>query len=80
MAASIQLIYGSAYELALPYCSLEKSLSHLVNTNLGETNRLLQQLLEVMQRAFGKRDDREQAKLAEHIQQLLNTTTTQKPN
>jgi hypothetical protein len=69
MASSIQLIYGSSYELDIPYCSLERSLSHVVNTNLGETNRLLQQLLELMQRNFGKRD--EQAKLKE---QLLNTT------
>jgi hypothetical protein len=76
IAPSIQLIYGSSYDLEVPYCSLEKSLSHVMNTNLAETNRLLQQLLELMQRGFGKRDDREQSKLKEHFNPLLNTTTT----
>jgi hypothetical protein len=73
MSSSIQLIYGSAYELEVPYCSLEKSLSHIMNTNLGETNRLLKQLLELMQRGFSKQNDQEQAKHKE----ILNTTTTE---
>jgi hypothetical protein len=71
-----QFIYGSSYELEIPYCSLEKSLSYILKTNLAETNRILQQLLELMQRGFGKPNEREQARLKEYVEHLSTTTTT----
>lgn len=46
---SIQLIYGSAYDLDIPYCSLERNVRHLINTNFAETNGLLKQLIKLLQ-------------------------------
>lgn len=51
----VELIYGSSYELQIPYCSLERSLSYVVNTNFAETNRLLKQVVDLMQRASEKK-------------------------
>ena len=61
LPSSIQLIYGSDYALEVPYCSLERSVHHLINTNFAETNRLLKQLTELLQRNFNKPAQREQA-------------------
>ncbi len=76
LPSAIQLIYGSSYELEVPYCSLEKSLSHILEKNFAETNHLLQQLLELMQRGFGKTNKHEQDKMKEYIESISSTTTT----
>lgn len=69
ISSNIQLIYGSSYELTTPYCSLEKSLAFLIETNFAQTNRLLEQLVEIIQRGFGKPDQREQAHMKEYVEQ-----------
>jgi len=69
LSSNIQLIYGSSYELDQPYCSLEKSLAYVIETNLKQTNQLLQQLVDLLQRGFGKPDEREQAHMKEYIEQ-----------
>jgi hypothetical protein len=74
LPSSIQLIYGSAYELEIPYCSLEKSLSHVINTNFIQTNRILKQLVELMQSSS---DKREQKKVEEYVENLSTTTDTE---
>ncbi|CAF2449195.1 unnamed protein product [Rotaria sp. Silwood2] len=70
----IRLIYGSSYELQMPYCSLEKSLSHVINTNFVQTNSLLQQIIELMQRGSGKADGSEQEKIKESVEHVSTTT------
>jgi len=71
----IQLIYGSAYELEIPYCSLEKSLNDVINTNFAQTNRILQQLIELIQGRSSKSDEHKQGKVEEHVEHLPTTTT-----
>ena len=69
VSSNIQLVYGSSYQLATPYCSLDKNLAFLVETNFSQTNRLLEQLVNIIQRGFGKPDEREQAQMKEYIEQ-----------
>ncbi|CAF1232870.1 unnamed protein product [Rotaria sordida] len=70
----IRLIYGSSYELQIPYCSLEKSLSHVVNTNFAQTNGLLQQIIDLMQRNSVKTDGGEQEQIKEYAEHVSNIT------
>ena len=63
LASQVRLTYGSAYELDTPYCSLESSVNHVLETNLAKTNRLLEELVGLIRRGFGTATDREQAKL-----------------
>lgn len=76
VSSHIQLIYGSSYELTTPYCSLEKSISFLIETNFSQTNRLLEQLVNIIQRGFGKPNEREQAQMREYVQQKWNNNET----
>ena len=69
LSSNIQLFYGSSYELEYPYCSLEKSLSYLIETNFSQTNRLLEQLIDIIQQGFGKPNQREQMHMKEYIEQ-----------
>jgi hypothetical protein len=69
LSSNIQLIYGSSYGLETPYCSLEKSLAYVIETNLAQTNLLLEQLVNTIQRGFGKPDEREQAHMKEYVEQ-----------
>jgi hypothetical protein len=69
LSTHVQLIYGSSYELATPYCSLEKNLGYLIETNFAQTNRLLEQLVDVLQRGFGKPNEREQTHMREYVEQ-----------
>jgi hypothetical protein len=69
LSSNIRLIYGSSYELETPYCSLEKSLAYVIETNIAQTNRLLEQLVDILQRGFGKPNEREQAHMKEYIEQ-----------
>jgi hypothetical protein len=69
LTTNIQLAYGSSYELETPYCSLEKSLAYIVETNFAQTNRLLEQLIGLIQRGFGKPNEREQAHMKEYVEQ-----------
>jgi len=64
-----QLLYGSSYELETPYCSLEKNLGTIIETNLLQTNRLLEQLVNILQRGFGRPNVREQKQMKEYIEQ-----------
>jgi hypothetical protein len=79
LSSSIQLVYGSSYELQTPYCSLEKSLAYLIETNFAQTNRLLEQLVDTIQRGFGKPNEREQAHMKEYVEHkwthIENTST-----
>lgn len=50
LAAHVQIIYGSSYELSNPYCSLEKGLGYVLDTNFAKTNTLLQQLIDLIKR------------------------------
>lgn len=69
LASQVRLTYGSAYELDTPYCSLESSVNHVLETNLGKTNRLLEELVGLIRRGFGTANDREQAKLKDSFAQ-----------
>jgi hypothetical protein len=69
LLSNIQLIYGSSYELETPYCSLEKNLAYVIDTNFAQANRFLEQLVDLIQRGFGKPNEREQAHLKEYIEQ-----------
>jgi hypothetical protein len=73
LPSSIQLIYGSSYELETPYCSLEKNLNYVIETHVTQTNRLLKELIELLQRGFGKPDERGQARLKEYVENLSGT-------
>jgi len=79
LSSNIQLVYGSSYEIQTPYCSLEKSLAYLIETNFAQTNRLLEQLVDTIQRGFGKPNEREQAHMKEYVEQkwthIDNTST-----
>jgi hypothetical protein len=68
LSSNIQLIYGSSYELETPYCSLQKSIAYIVETNFAQTNRLLEQLIGLIQRGFGKPNERDQAHMKEYIE------------
>lgn len=46
---STELVYNSAFELEVPYCSLERSVRFVVETNFAQTNHLLRQLINVFQ-------------------------------
>lgn len=50
--SQVAFVYGSSYELEVPYCSLEKKLSYALEPSLSETNRLLKQLIEIVERNF----------------------------
>ncbi|UJR30290.1 hypothetical protein I4U23_017828 [Adineta vaga] len=69
LLSNIHIVYGSSYELDTPYCSLEKSLAYVMETNFAETNRLLEKLVELLQRGFGRPDEREQIHMKEFIEQ-----------
>jgi len=69
------LIYGSAYELEIPYCSLEKSLNHVINTNFAQTNRILQQIVELIQGRSSDSDKPEQEKVEEYVEHLSTIST-----
>jgi hypothetical protein len=73
LPANIQLIYGSSYELETPYCSLEKSVSHVMETNIAQTNLLLKELIEISRRGYGKSTDSEQTKKEESIKHISTT-------
>ena len=47
---------------------MEKNLAYLIETNFAQTNRLLEQLIDIIQRGFGKPDEREQAHLKEYVE------------
>jgi hypothetical protein len=81
LSSNIQLAYGSSYELELPYCSLEKSLVYIIEKNFAQTNRLLEQLVDILQRGFGRPNEREQAHMKEYVEQkwtniVENSTTS----
>ena len=70
LLSQIQLTYGSTYDIQAPYCSLEKSLGHMFETNFAKTNLLLQQMMDLFQRGFGTPDPREQAKLKDYVEHM----------
>ena len=79
LSTNIRIVYGSLYELGSPYCSLEKNIAYLIETNFAQTNRLLVQLVNIMQRGFGKPDEREQASMKEYVEHKwlpLDTNST----
>ena len=67
LSSNIQIIYGSSFALEKPYCSLVKSVAYLIESNFAQTNRLLAQLVELIQRGFGTPDKRQQASMKEYI-------------
>ncbi|CAF1134945.1 unnamed protein product [Adineta ricciae] len=69
LTSYINIIYGSSYELDTPYCSLEKSLAYVMEKNFAETNRLLGKLVELLERGFGRPDEREQTHMKEYVEQ-----------
>jgi hypothetical protein len=84
LITNIQLVYGSSYEMETPYCSLEKNIAYVIETNFAKTNHLLEQLVETIQRGFGKPNEREQAHMREYVEHkwVQNETnlTTNKTN
>ncbi|CAF3505290.1 unnamed protein product [Rotaria socialis] len=72
LSSNIQLIYSSLYEIEKPYCSLEKNLAYIIETNFLQTNRLLEQLIDLIQRGFGKPNEREQVHMKEYIEHIEN--------
>ncbi|CAF0856967.1 unnamed protein product [Adineta steineri] len=80
LLSNIHLIYGSSYELETPYCSLEKNLAHIIETNMAQTNRLLEQVVNLLQRGFGKPNERDQIHMREYVEQKWiqheNSSTT----
>ncbi|CAF0943478.1 unnamed protein product [Rotaria sordida] len=78
LSSNIQLIYSSTYELEKPYCSLEKNLIYIIETNFSQTNRLLEQLIDLIQRGFGRPNEREQVHMKEYIEHkwIHNHTNT----
>lgn len=79
--SNVRITYGSSYELQQPYCSLEKSLSHVIEKKLDETNGFLHDLVALIQRGFAPPDEREQTKLREYVEQIssMSDTTTTTP-
>jgi len=47
---SIEFVYHSDFELKKPYCSLERRIRYAMEANFAQTNRLLQQLIDVIQK------------------------------
>lgn len=68
LSSNINLIYSSSYQLNKPYCSLEKNLLYIIEANFAQTNRLLEQLIDLMQQGFGKPDEREQVHMKEFVE------------
>ncbi|CAF3503516.1 unnamed protein product [Rotaria sp. Silwood1] len=68
ISTNVQLAYSASYELEKPYCSLEKSIAYIVETNFAQTNHLLEQLIDLIQRGFGKPNEREQVHMKEYIE------------
>ncbi|CAF3391572.1 unnamed protein product [Rotaria socialis] len=63
LSTYVQIVYGSSLDLQIPYCSLEKSLSHVIDTNCAQTNGFLQQLIALIkQNSVARRED-EQVKI-----------------
>lgn len=48
---STELVYTSDFDLEEPYCSLERSIPYIIETNFAQTNRLLQQLIDIIQQS-----------------------------
>ncbi len=84
LSSNTQFIYRSSYELESPYCSLEKSLADIIERNFAQTNRLLEQLINILARGFGKPNEREQTHMKEFVEQKwihqeTNSTTNTTP-
>lgn len=70
LLSHIQLAYSSSYELEKPYCSLEKNIPFIIEANFAQTNRLLEQLVDILQRGFGKPNEREQVHMKEYVDHI----------
>ncbi|CAF2961954.1 unnamed protein product [Rotaria sp. Silwood2] len=81
ISSNVQLIYSSTYELERPHCSLEKSVAYVIETNFAQTNHLLEQLVDLIQRGFGKPNEREQVYMKEYIEhKWINNHTNSTTN
>ncbi|CAF5137045.1 unnamed protein product, partial [Rotaria magnacalcarata] len=48
------------------------NLPYIIETNFLQTNRLLEQLVDLIQRGFGKPNEREQVHMKEYIEHIEN--------
>ncbi|CAF0880986.1 unnamed protein product [Didymodactylos carnosus] len=68
---NFELKYSSPLVLDQPYCSIEQSLNTVIASNFNETLRLINKIIRIMEKGFGKVDETEQEKLAKYVRNKL---------